>query len=163
MVGEHLARHLQVPPTLDAIAKVPHEKLLQAQMALSAEVFTAPDPSRWGEVAANLMPFEPVIDGDVLPALPIEQIRAGSGSNVDLLVGTNSDEERLFIVPNGLIDAIDESVLAATAAGSSEAASARPTRWRFHSSSTTSIGETTWPCSARAHLRASPARCTEPG
>jgi para-nitrobenzyl esterase len=117
MVGEHLARQLQVPPTLEAIAEVPHQKLLEAQMALSAEVFTAPDPSRWGEVAANLMPFEPVIDGDVLPALPIEQIRAGSGSNVDLLVGTNSDEERLFFVPNGLIDAIDESVLAATAAG----------------------------------------------
>ncbi len=53
MVGEHLARHLQVPPTLEAIAEVPHEKLLQAQMALSAEVFTMPDPSRWGEKGAE--------------------------------------------------------------------------------------------------------------
>jgi para-nitrobenzyl esterase len=68
------------------MAAVPIDRLLQAQMQLSADLFSHPDPGRWGEAAANLMPFEPVIDGDVLSARPIDRIVAGAGAAVDLLV-----------------------------------------------------------------------------
>src|SRR6266700_2401513 len=66
-VGQYLAEKLGVEPTRETIAAVPIDRLLQAQVELSADAFELPDPERWGEVAANLMPFEPVIDGDVLP------------------------------------------------------------------------------------------------
>jgi len=64
-----------------------------------------------GEVAANLMPFEPVIDGDLLPARPIDSMAAGAGSNFDVLVGNNTDEFRFFLVPTGMINAINEDFL----------------------------------------------------
>ena len=51
------------------------------------------------------MPFEPVIDGDVLPARPIDRIAAGAGAEIDVMVGTTTEEERLFLVPNGAINA----------------------------------------------------------
>jgi para-nitrobenzyl esterase len=115
-VGEYLAQKLGVPPTREAIRSVPTSRLLQAQLEISAEIFGDPNPAKWGELAANLMPFEPVIDGEIVRALPITGIRAGSGSEVEVLVGTNAEEQRLFLVPNGLIDAMTDAALAGTVA-----------------------------------------------
>lgn len=111
-IGQYLVEQLGVKPEIEAIAALPSDQLLAAQLALSAAVFERPDPALWGEVAANLMPFEPVIDGDVLPALPIDRLLAGASSEVDVLVGTTTEEERLFLVPNGSIHAITEDILA---------------------------------------------------
>src|SRR6185437_1054599 len=70
-------------------------------------------------IAANAMVYEPVIDGDVLPALPITAIRAGAGAGagVDVLTGTNTDEHTLFLVPNGLVDFVTEDLLGLAVAG----------------------------------------------
>ena len=54
-IGTHLARKLGVEPTLEAIAAVPFDRLVQAQVELSGDVFSNPDPTLWGEAAANLM------------------------------------------------------------------------------------------------------------
>jgi para-nitrobenzyl esterase len=116
-VGGYLAEKLGVPADRAAIAKVPVAKVNEAQHALSAEAFMAPDPARWGEVAANLMPFEPVIDGSVVPTLPIQGIAAGAGAGVDVMVGTNREEQRLFLVPTGAIDLINQDVVGMAAAG----------------------------------------------
>jgi para-nitrobenzyl esterase len=115
-VGGYLADKLGVAADRKAIAKVSIEKITEAQVALSTEAFTVPDPVKWGEVAANLMPFEPVIDGELLPALPIAGIAAGAGSHVDLLVGTNLEEQRLFMVPNGAIGYISATIVDMAAA-----------------------------------------------
>jgi para-nitrobenzyl esterase len=63
------------------------------------------------EVVASVMPFHPVVDGDVVPAPPIERIAAGSGGDVDVLVGTNADDWRFSPVLGGFIDQITEDVL----------------------------------------------------
>jgi para-nitrobenzyl esterase len=110
-VGQYLAEKLGVEPTREAIAAVPIDHLLQIQVELSGDVFNNPDPTRWGEVAGNLMPFEPVIDGDLLPARPIDSIVAGAGAGIDVLIGTNTDEEMLFMLPNGAINYINEDAL----------------------------------------------------
>jgi para-nitrobenzyl esterase len=115
-VGQYLAEKLGVEPTRKAIAAVPTGSLLEAQVAMSADAFEHPDPERWGEVAANLMPFEPVIDGDSLPTRPIDSIVKGAGAEVDVMIGTNTDEEMLFMVPNGAINHINEDMLAGAVA-----------------------------------------------
>ena len=115
-VGGYLAEKLGVEADRVAIAGASIGHVYEAQVALSAEAFMVPDPGKWGEVAANLMPFEPVIDGDVLPEMPIAGITAGASSGVDLMVGTNREEQRLFMVPNGAIDLIDENILGMTVA-----------------------------------------------
>jgi para-nitrobenzyl esterase len=116
-IGGYLADALGVAPTAAAVGAVPLDRLLDAQADLVAGPQRAPDPERWGEVARNVMVFEPVVDGDVLPALPIDAIRAGAGAGVDVLVGTNTDEQRLFVVPVGLLDLIDDNLLGLATAG----------------------------------------------
>lgn len=54
----------------------------------------------------------PVIDGDVIPTRPIDRIVAGAGAHIDVMVGTNADEWRFFLVPNGAIGHIADEVLA---------------------------------------------------
>ena len=52
--GRRLAEMLGVPATREAIARVPVDRLLEAQARIDAEVLRAPDPARWGmEVVAS--------------------------------------------------------------------------------------------------------------
>ncbi len=127
-VGGYLAEKLGTPATREAIAAVPMQRLLDAQSALSREAQTPPpDPARWGEIAFNGMVFEPVVDGDVLPAVPLDAIRAGAGQEVDVLIGTNRDEERLFLVPTGIMNIIDDNLLQMAAVADGLGANALPT------------------------------------
>ena len=60
---------------------------------------------------ASVMPFQPVVDGEVIPAAPIERIAAGGSAQVDLIVGTNTDDWRLFRVISGEIDQVTDQVM----------------------------------------------------
>ncbi|MDQ2757571.1 MAG: carboxylesterase family protein [Actinomycetota bacterium] len=102
-----LASLLGVEGTAAALADVPLPQLLAAHDELSLMVGTNPDPRKWGEVAANMMPFEPVVDGDSLPGVPYAVHAAGEGADVTFLVGSNDDEHALFLYP--LLDQIDEA------------------------------------------------------
>jgi para-nitrobenzyl esterase len=115
LVGRNLADKLGVGPTMPSIATVSLDRLVEAQAELGQELAVRPDPGRWGEVAANGMIFEPVVDGDVVPAKPIERIVAGAGADLDLMVGTTSEEWRFFLVPGGAIDRVTEERLSTTA------------------------------------------------
>jgi para-nitrobenzyl esterase len=116
-VGGYLAEALGVPADRDSIKGVPLDKLVRAASDLVVEVQTNPDPVRWGQLTLSLLPFAPAVDGTVLPAAPVPALAAGQGSGVQLLIGSNRDESRLFLVAPGVIDRIDESALAAAAAG----------------------------------------------
>jgi carboxylesterase 2/para-nitrobenzyl esterase len=116
-VGQHLAEKLGVEATLKAIAAIPVDRVLAAQAELRADLLAHPDPERWGvEVVTSMMPWQPVIDGDVIPARPIDRISAGAGASVDLMVGTNADEHRLFLAPGGAIERITNEALVAVVA-----------------------------------------------
>ena len=115
MVGGYLADTLGVPPDRESIKAVPLDKLVQAASDLVVEVQTTPDPGRWGQLALSLLPFAPTVDGSVLPAVPLASIATGQGGGVPLLIGSNRDEARLFLVAAATIDLIDEPTLAAVA------------------------------------------------
>jgi para-nitrobenzyl esterase len=65
---------------------VPVPALLEAQATLVAERRGGP------------LPLTPVVDGVVLPAAPQDAIADGSASDVPLLIGTNRDEFKMFLV-----------------------------------------------------------------
>jgi para-nitrobenzyl esterase len=115
MVSGYLAEALGVPPDRDSIRAVPLDKLVQAASDLVVEVQTTPDPARWGQLTLSLLPFAPTVDGSVLPAAPLASLSAGQGGNVPLLIGSNRDEARLFLVAAGTIDLVDEPTLTAVA------------------------------------------------
>jgi para-nitrobenzyl esterase len=124
LIGTRLAEILGVAPTREAIGEVDIEKVFAAQDQLSSEIMAKPLVELWGEVAFNLMPFEPVVDGHLLTATPIECIANGAGKDVEILIGTNSEEFRLFLVPDGILSKVTDSALniAASAYGLSDKA-----------------------------------------
>lgn len=126
-VAGRLAERLGVAPTRAAMAAVPLPALLDAQQALAAEAAATPDPGRWGEIATNQMIWEPVVAAPIVPEVPHRAVAQGAGREIALLVGTNTDEQRLFLVPNGLVDLVDETLLGllASAYGLDEAGLAR--------------------------------------
>jgi para-nitrobenzyl esterase len=106
-----LAERLGVEASAAGFAAVPPADLVAAQAALSAAIATAPDPRVWGEIATHSMAWEPCVDGEVVPALPIERIAQGVGADVELMVGHNSDEHAFFLVPTGIVDHISDEHL----------------------------------------------------
>jgi carboxylesterase type B len=63
-----------------------------------------------------MMPWHPVIDGNVIPVRPIDRIAAGASAGIDLMVGSTLDEWRLFLVSYGAIEHITDGVLAGAVA-----------------------------------------------
>lgn len=112
-VTELVAGAAGVP--VDALPTVPPAALVEAHQQLVRRLRTAPDP-RLGESATGSLLYQPVIDGDVLPARPIDRIAAGSAAAVDVLIGTTHDEMHLFTVAGGLADAITDDAVAGMAA-----------------------------------------------
>lgn len=109
-VATRLAEILGVAPTRADLAPVPEQKLLDASAQVGAEVSKRPRKKLWGDVARNLMTFEPIVDGRVLPGTPEDLIAAGASNDVDLLIGTNSDEANLFFVPSGAVEKLPSIV-----------------------------------------------------
>lgn len=115
-VAGHVAEEVGAEPTAAALGGVPADRLVAAQQVLAAQLAAAPDPARWGEVTANMMMYEPVVDGEVLPSAPIEAIAAGAAADVEIMIGWNRHEHRFFLVPPGTADQVTDPVVESVAA-----------------------------------------------
>jgi carboxylesterase 2/para-nitrobenzyl esterase len=114
-VGRRLVEMLGVAATRAAVAAVSPERVLQAQAKMRDDLQSRPDPAFWGEVALTYLPWAPTVDGQTIPKPPIEAIRAGIAADIDLLVGSNTEETRLFLLSAGTIDRLTGEALAAMA------------------------------------------------
>ena len=115
LVTAELADRLGVAATREGFVGVSVDRLVAAQRRLSDDIVASPDPGRWREATVIEMAFAPVVDGELLSARPIDAVAGGAGADVDLLVGTNTDEHRLFLVPTGAMDATTDATLATVA------------------------------------------------
>jgi len=104
-VGQFLAERLDVEPTRAAIATVPPQRVLTAAAALKADLLADPDPERWGlDVVSTTLPWQPVVDGALLPGGPNERVARGASADVAIIAGSNTEDWRLFAVIGGAID-----------------------------------------------------------
>ncbi|OZC48358.1 carboxylesterase [Rhodococcus sp. 06-156-3C] len=108
-VAEALADSLGVQPDVNGFGSVPVEAFVDAQRELGDRVTAEAPTGAWGELAFNMMPFEPYVDGDVVPDVPHRRIAAGAGSEIDVLIGTTSEEFAFFLVPAGVVGYVDEA------------------------------------------------------
>ena len=116
LVTTELGRALSATVTASSLAQVDLPALITAQAAVRDALSASPDPARFGaSIVASTMPFIPVIDGDSLPEHPLAAIAAGRSSSVPLMIGTNSDEFRTFLVPSGMAALVTDEVLASMA------------------------------------------------
>ena len=98
--ARRLVEELGVEPgDVDALRAVPWERIVEAQAVLG------------GEGGALGLPFQPVVDGTVLPVPPIQAIAQGNAAGVRVLIGTNADEMTLFGLMDTRLSTIDEDGL----------------------------------------------------
>jgi len=112
LVTGELGTMLGLEATGANLSGLPLDKLIRAQKATAEAMAAAPDPARWGpSTVRGTLAFAPVVDGDVLPLHPQAALAAGQGGDVPLLIGTNTEEFRLFYVPTGLAAAVTDETL----------------------------------------------------
>ncbi len=90
-----VADRLGAEPSVAGLVEVADDALAAA---LAAEVLAGLDLAVDGatDPTMGLSPFGPVIDGELLTDKPATMIAAGSGPEIDLLVGSNTDELNLY-------------------------------------------------------------------
>ncbi|MFJ7151337.1 carboxylesterase/lipase family protein [Streptomyces sp. NPDC100445] len=112
-VLKHVADELKVEPTARALGGVDTDALLAAQNLVSGNISVSPNKAKYGEstMAACGLAFMPVVDGDVLPRRPIDALADGAGSTVELLMGTTTEEFRLFVLTQPLLVNLDSKIM----------------------------------------------------
>lgn len=75
-------------PRHELLERLPVSEIMRAQLRTTTEL----------GLLEGILPFQPSLDGDLLPEHPLEAIRNGSARGVPVLVGTNRDEWKLFLV-----------------------------------------------------------------
>lgn len=114
-VSAEVAAHLGVPATADAFAALDPEVVAAAQSAVALAIQGDPDPRRWGASVLSgglgIMTLFPVIDGELVPDVPLRRISQGSSASMPLLIGTTREEFRLFLVPTGVAATVTSQAL----------------------------------------------------
>jgi para-nitrobenzyl esterase len=106
-----IGKEAGLAPAAAALSAVDPRELPAVGERLSARMREYDD--RWGQVAPTATPFSPVVDGEVLPCTPWEALAAGAARDVELLVGHNREEYRLFLALGEQLGKITEEQAAA--------------------------------------------------
>ncbi len=85
--------------TVEELESVPAEQILAAQGELLKRG------------ARTDLAFQPVVDGTLVPELPLQTIASGTTGNVATMVGTTADEMTLFLALELGVGSIDDDVL----------------------------------------------------
>ncbi|MFE6893968.1 carboxylesterase/lipase family protein [Streptomyces sp. NPDC057694] len=98
-----MAGQLGIEPTAEAFAAADPGRLLAAQKEVTGR----------GNPLTGGLGFQVVVDGDLVPEDPATALARGASDGVDVLLGSNTDEYRLWFVPSGLVDRIGRVTLRA--------------------------------------------------
>ncbi|PWI13522.1 carboxylesterase [Streptomyces sp. Act143] len=113
-IGAAVAGELGLRATAADLSGVDPRKLPEAGAALGGRM--SEFLLRWGSVARTATPYSPVVDGEVLPVAPWAALADGAARDVELIVGHNRDEYRLFLMMGGLLGKVDENLATAALA-----------------------------------------------
>jgi para-nitrobenzyl esterase len=103
-----LAKLLRITPDEAGFRSVePGEHLLDAVEKVSLPTTRLDLRDAQGhEPVFGISRFVPVHGDDVLPLKPLDALKMGAGSEVELLIGTNAEEMNLYFVPTGVREKI---------------------------------------------------------
>jgi para-nitrobenzyl esterase len=94
-IAAAVAGRLGLAVTADALCASDPHALVRAAEAIAATKERHED--RWGVVAHTETLFSPVVDGTTLPCTPWDAVQSGAAREIELLLGHNRDEYRLFM------------------------------------------------------------------
>jgi len=96
---------------LAALGLAPGEAARLAELPVTALLAAQRETMLRLALTLRRLPFQPVVDGDLLPEPPLAAITAGAARGVPLLVGTNRDEWNLFLLGDAKARTLDEAGL----------------------------------------------------
>ena len=97
-----VAKHLGVAPVRRSFEAVTPAELVAAQTAATA------GGSPLGRGPAVVL----AIGGEAVPASPLDALLAGAGRGIPVLIGSTTEEYRLWFIPGGAIDRVTAATLA---------------------------------------------------
>ncbi|MER7176436.1 carboxylesterase/lipase family protein [Streptomyces mesophilus] len=108
-VTARIAREAGVAPTAEGLLSLPPAALVAASDEVAARC--GADPVTPVHAYESVI-FQPVVDGEVLPAPPLQALASGAASDVDLLVCHAREEARFLHAVGGLREVTTEPELA---------------------------------------------------
>ena len=98
-----LARTLKIAPTVEGFKSKSFAECVAGLRKVSLPTANIDLRNPDGrEPAFGLSKFLPVYGDDVLPLHPVEALKQGVGAEIELIVGSNSEEMNLYFVPSGV-------------------------------------------------------------
>lgn len=101
-----LARVLRVSPDAAGFRTVGNDAAMDAIEKLAKPAAVDLRDAQGFEPVYGISRFVPVWGDDVLPLKPLDALRAGAGSEIEVLIGTNAEEMNLYFVPTKVRDKI---------------------------------------------------------
>jgi para-nitrobenzyl esterase len=92
------------PTEVDKLRSLTEQQIISAQGEVIPRVYGS-------KLAVGSLPLGPVVDGNIIPELPIDSIAGGSVDSVPILIGTNLDEWKLFAVLDKKLATLNEADL----------------------------------------------------
>ncbi|HET6950391.1 MAG TPA: carboxylesterase/lipase family protein [Acidimicrobiales bacterium] len=93
------------PTAVDGLLAAPVDAILRAQTALDAGAATG---DRSGGPGIGVLPFQPVVDGAVIPRPPLDAVAAGGAAGVHVVVGSTLEEWTMFHLRSRVAGALTE-------------------------------------------------------
>ncbi len=104
-IANKYAEVLHIKNTREAYRKFSPEALLAAQPKVNAKMVKL-ETEEYADPTGGLVLYFPVIDGDIVPDVPLKSMQKGAGGGHDLLLGYNTNEMNYFLIPTGLLKKI---------------------------------------------------------
>ncbi len=92
----------EIGADISELRSLPLDTLMDAQQRVSS-----------GFAFEDGLPFQPVVDGRVIPAHPLDRVAAGMVAGVELLLGTTLEEMNMFLLMEPALAQLDEAAVAA--------------------------------------------------
>jgi len=97
------SRKLRITPDRDGFASIPTTAIPAAQeWVMKPRLFFDMKDEQGRDPSFGITRFLPVHGDDVFPAPTIEAFAQGAGKDIDLLIGTTSEEGNLFFMPGNI-------------------------------------------------------------
>ncbi|MBC7922655.1 MAG: carboxylesterase/lipase family protein, partial [Ferruginibacter sp.] len=109
-IAAKYAKVLKIKNTAEAYRRFTPEELLAGQQKVTPKMVKL-DTEEYADPGSGTVLYFPVIDGDIVPAVPLASVQKGASSAIDVLVGYNSDEANYFLIPNGLLKKIKSNFI----------------------------------------------------
>jgi len=99
-VTARVAAAAGVPARTAELTALAPQQLANTSAEVIADLLA--DPGGWGALHYATTPYFPIIDGEVLPASPLDALADGAAGDLDVLVGYNRDEYQAMLETIGV-------------------------------------------------------------